>query len=351
MPLMKYYIGLDAHSTTSTFAVVDENGQCILRETVKTSEQSLVSVIKKINGERHMTFEESSISQWLYLQLKDSVDKLLICNPTYVAKKQGAKTDFRDALHLAQELRTNHLQAVFHDTSHWMEIRTTVSGYLDIVEEIVRFKNRLKSVFRAEAIQTNENSFYLNKERVKEIKNKAAQFVAEKLFDQIEFLEKEKDKYKEVFEKNRKKYRPIRNLMTIPGISIIRANIIAAIVCQPARFENKHKFWGYCMLVRHIQISGGKIYGNKRFFGRRELRNVFIGAAENALRIDGELRDRYEALRAKGVEHKDAKLNLARQVASIALCLLKNNDKYNENYGEYLKERKKTRKEFFEQTL
>ena len=36
---MKYYIGLDAHSTTSTFAVVDENGQCVLRETVKTSEK------------------------------------------------------------------------------------------------------------------------------------------------------------------------------------------------------------------------------------------------------------------------------------------------------------------------
>ena len=160
---MKYYIGLDAHSTTSTFAVVDENGQCILRETVKTSEQSLVHVINKIHGERHMTFEESTISQWLYLQLKDKVDNLLICNPTYVAKKQGAKTDFRDALHLAQELRTNHLQPVFHDTSHWMEIRTTVSGYLDIVEEIVRFKNRLKAVFRAAAIQTDENSFYKNK--------------------------------------------------------------------------------------------------------------------------------------------------------------------------------------------
>jgi transposase len=308
-------------------------------------------VINKIQGERHMTFEESSISQWLYLQLKDKVDHLLICNPTYVAKKQGAKTDFRDALHLAQELRTNHLQPVFHDTSHWMEIRTTVSGYLDIVEEIVRFKNRLKAVFRAEAIQTDENSFYKNKIRIKELKNPSAKFVAEKLFDQIEFLEAEKDKYKEVFERNRKKYRPIRNLMTIPGISIIRANIIAAIVCQPARFENKHKFWGYCMLVRHIQESGGRIYGNKRFYGRRELRNVFLGAAENVIRLDGELRDRYDALRAKGVVHQDAKLNLARQVASVALCLLKNNDKYNENYSEYQKERKKLRKEFFEQTL
>ena len=56
---MRYYIGLDAHSTTSTFAVVDENGQCVLRETVKTSEQSLIHVISKIQGERHMTFEDN----------------------------------------------------------------------------------------------------------------------------------------------------------------------------------------------------------------------------------------------------------------------------------------------------
>ncbi len=185
-----------------------------------------------------------------------------------MAKKQGAKTDFRDALHLAQELRTNHLQPVFHDTSHWMEIRTTVSGYLDIVEEIVRFKNRLKAVFRAEAIQKDENSFYKNKTRIKGLKNPSAKFVAEKLFDQIEFLELEKDKYKEVFERNRKKYRPIRNLMTIPGISIIRANTIAAIVCQPARFENKHRFWGYCMLVRHIQetLSHLILYSRTQLF-------------------------------------------------------------------------------------
>ena len=346
---MKYYIGLDAHSTTSTFAVVDEHGKCVLRETVTTAEKSLVHVINRLHGERHMTLEESSISQWLYLHLKDKVDRLVICNPTYVAKKQGAKTDFRDALHLAQELRTNHLQAVFHDSSHWMQLRVSVSGYLDIVQEIVRFKNRLKAVFRAEAIRTNENSFYKNKGRVIELQNPSAKFVAENLFRQIDFLEGEKERYKNLFNENRKKYRPIRNLMTVPGISLIRANIIAATVCQPARFANKHKFWGYCMLVRHIQKSGGKIYGNKRFYGRRELRNVFVGAAESAMRTETQLRDRYDALRARGVSHKDAKLNVARQVASICLCLLKNNDKYNDNYLEHLKERKKLRIDFYNQ--
>lgn len=341
---MKYYIGLDAHSTTSTFAVVDEKGKCMLRDTVKTSEQNLFSVIKRIGGERHLTFEESTISHWLYLSLKDRVDALLVCNPVYVAKKQGAKTDFRDALHLAQELRTGHLQEVFHDSSHWMHLRVSVSGYRDTVQEIVRTKNRLKSVFRAEGVGTDDRGFYSDKGRVVELGNSSAKFVAERLFAQVEFLEEEKKKYLDLFLSNKKKYRPIKNLMSIPGISLVRSNVIAALVCQPARFENKHRYWGYCMLVRHIQKSGGRIYGNKRFFGRRELRDVYLGAAENAMRGKNSLRGHYDALRARGVSHKDAKVALARKIASISLACLKNNDTYNDNHEEYLKERKRLRK-------
>lgn len=340
---MKYFIGLDAHSSTSTFAVLNEIGECVLRKTVDTSEKNLWNVIESINGERILTFEESTISQWLYISLREKVDRLLVCNPTFVAKKPGAKTDFRDAVHLANELRCGHLREVFHDNSHWAQLRTSVSGYLDIVQEIVRFKNRLKSVFRAEGLKTDENDFYKNKERVKEFKNDSARFVSENLFHQIEFLETEKIKYLEWFKNNQKKYRPIRNLMTIPGISLIRANIITAIVCQPARFKNKHNFWGYCMLVRHIQESGGKIYGNKRVHGRRELRDIFIGGAESAMRSDSTLRDYYEALRAKGTSHKDAKVAVARKIASLSLSLLKNNETYNDNYEEYLKERKRLR--------
>lgn len=95
-----------------------------------------------------------------------------------------------------------------------------------------------------------------------------------------------------------------------------------------------------------ISKSQAENLWEQEIFGRRELRNVFLGAAENVMRLDGELRDQYDALRAKGTDHKDAKISLARKIASIALCLLKNNDKYNENYSDYLKERKKLRKEF-----
>ena len=102
----------------------------VMRETVNTAENNLVAVIHKVNGERHLTLKNPRFPSGCICSFGEHVDELLVCNPTYVAKKSGAKTDFRDAPHLAQELRTNHLKPVFHDSSHWSEIRVSVSGYL-----------------------------------------------------------------------------------------------------------------------------------------------------------------------------------------------------------------------------
>ncbi len=342
---MNYYIGLDAHSSTCTAVVVDETGEQKLRATFSTTEANLIDFISRVPGVKHLTFEECTLSQWLYLTLVEQVDHLLVCNPVYVAKKQGAKTDYRDALHLAQELRTGHLKPVYHEKSHWIELRVLTNNYLALVDDIVRTKNRLKAVFRAEVVDTNTKNFYEDKARAKELKNPNSRFVAEALYDQIFALEKLKSEYRERFQRNLKKYRPVRNLTTVPGIDLIRASIISAVVCTPQRFKNKHQFWGYCMLVRHIQMSGGKIYGNKRIHGRKELRDVFFGAAESALRSDTSLRDYYEALRARGVDHKDAKIATARKIASLCLCLLKNNDTFKNDFDVQQEERVQLRKE------
>tara|TARA_B100000941_G_scaffold269654_1_gene227088 strand:- start:456 stop:1493 length:1038 start_codon:yes stop_codon:yes gene_type:complete len=341
---MKYYIGLDAHAATSTGVVIDQEGKIIFRETFETTEGNLWHFIERVQGERNLTFEESHLSQWLYVTLKDKVEKLVVCNPVYLAKKPGAKTDFRDALHLAQELRCGHVQAVHHEQSAWIELRMLVSGYLDLVSQIAACKNRLKALFRMEAIKTSESKFYKNRNRIKEIANEQSRFAANSFYEQIDFLEREKQTYKIEFQRNKTRYRPIRNLMSIPGIDLIRANIIAAVVCTPHRFKNKHQFWGYCMLVRHIQASGGRIYGNKRVHGRGELRNVFIGAAESALRSKTALRDHYEARRAMGLSHKAAKLSLARKIASLSLSLLKNNETYQDDFEQRLSERIAIRK-------
>ena len=141
---MKYFIGLDAHSSTSTFAVLNEIGECVLRKTVDTSEKNLWHVLESINGERILTLEESTISQWLYLILREKVDRLLVCNPTFVAKKPGAKTDFRDAIHLANELRCGHLmgsrQMKIASTKTKSDVQNLKTIQLDLFQRIYFIK-------------------------------------------------------------------------------------------------------------------------------------------------------------------------------------------------------------------
>lgn len=341
---MKHYIGLDAHSATCTFVVINESGDITHRAIVKTSEGTLTGFLTTLPGEKILTVEESHVSQWVYVLLHEKVDKLIVCNPVHLGKKQGPKTDYRDALNLAQALRGNFLRAVYHDESHWIQLRVLISGYLDLVGEIVRTKNRLKAVFRSEIIDTSESKFYSSKERSKELSHEHGRFVAESLFSQIEHLEARKAEFKSIFTKNMKTYRPLKNLATIPGIDTVRANIIMAIVCMPHRFENKYKFWAYCMLVRYMQISDGKIYGSKRIHARYELKALFMGAAENAIQGESSLREYYDIVRRSGVDHRGAKIAVARRIAAAALSVLKNNGKFDDRYHETQTERTELRK-------
>jgi len=91
-------------------------------------------------------------------------------------------------------------------------------------------------------------------------------------------------------------------------------------------------------------MSGGKIYGNRRVHGRKELRDVFLGAAENALRGESSLRGYYDAQRAKGLAHREAKLALARKIAGLSLALLKNNDTFKNDFDHQQMEKVAIRK-------
>ncbi len=149
---MACYIGLDGHSKTSTFISVNQNGKVLNSKQVVTCEREILAYVRAQRKPRKLIFEESHLSQWFYALLQPEVDELVVCHPGYLAKKQGSKTDLRDATHLANELRCGHVVPVFHDQSRMMELRSIVGAYHDVVREIVRAKNRYKALFRSEAI-------------------------------------------------------------------------------------------------------------------------------------------------------------------------------------------------------
>ena len=259
------YIGLDAHSKTCFFVVLNESGKVLRKRRENTNEANLLEFVRSIKGKKKLVYEEGVLSQWLYLLLKNEVEELVVCQPT---ERKGPKNDELDAIDMADLLRVGRLKSVFHEDNELMNLRTLVSGYEDLNRVITQEKNRLKALFRHVAIPTGEAKFYSTPEMTSKLPTNTQQQVARILFEQIQLFEKQKGQFLEQFESNVKKYKAVKLLTTIPGIGPVRANQIVGIMVTPHRFQDKYHLNSYAMLIRHNRESDGKCYGKKKAKGQ-----------------------------------------------------------------------------------
>jgi transposase len=237
-------------------------------------------------------------------------------------------------LNLAQQLRGNFLTPVFHSNDFFSEMRKVVNAYENITRDLTRVKNRYKSVYLSEAIlkKATGKKFYRTVDCSDELQSETSRFVAEALRQEICSIEEIKFQFRKKLLEYESQRPEIQALATIPGISVIRASIIAAAVCAPERFANKNKFWAYSMLVKHDIQSGGKSYGKESIFGKTSLKNVFMGAAQSNIQMNLSMRSIYDQCRLKGLDHKAAKQNLARKIAAISLAVMKTKKPYVEGF-------------------
>jgi transposase len=329
---MKYFVGLDAHGNTSTFVVIDKDGKEVLHRQIKTSEPELLNFVRGLKGSKSLVFEEMYLAKWLHSLLEPEVEELMVCNPSYINRRSGPKNDYLDAKHLAQSLRGGFLTKVHHENNGHSQFRSVMSGYNSLVRDIVRMKNRYKRLYGSKGIKTPGYEFNKDPKHLELLKSPNDHFVASTYFELLNSLTEKKKEYQRFIKQNAYSNQEIMALTTIPGISFIRANTIAATVATPHRFRSKYRFWSYCMLVSHDKNSDGRSYGKERKHGRSELKAVFLGAAESVIihGKDTKLHQYYNLQVKKGLEPRTAKRALARKIAAIALAVMRTKKPYNE---------------------
>ena len=62
---MERYLGLDAHGSSSTFAVVGPSGRKLRQDVVETNGTASVRYVRSIPGRKHLCLEEGTSSAWL----------------------------------------------------------------------------------------------------------------------------------------------------------------------------------------------------------------------------------------------------------------------------------------------
>lgn len=287
--------------------------------------------MKSIKGEKILTFEESALSQWLFVTLRKEVEELIVCNPLYLSRNPRTKNDYNDAHHLAGELRCGHIVPVYHEDSALMRLRALMSGYQDLIEVDKKTKKRFKALLRKEGIVVTGKVIYEDLEAAEVLSVEEDRFVGRKLLKSLKFIAAQKREYEDQMLKNEERIPEIKKLMSIPGIGSVRAHVIVSATCSARRFRSKHEYWSYAMLTKHMEESGGAFIGKKCKYGRLDLKEAFISGAQSVIAGSSALKKYFDfCMIEKGFDRKKARRAVARQIATISLSILKTGERYSD---------------------
>lgn len=318
--MFDHYIGLEWAQKNMVLARITRHSSGVK---IVLSQDSNIATLKdclrRFNGKKILTFEESTPAQWLYTELRECVDEIIVCDPYRNSLlKEGPKTDKIDASKLATLLKGGFLKPVFHTDSEFIFLHKLVSGYEDLVRQGVQLKNQRTAMMRAQGKHSSDRT----------VEETQAIFVLNNLDKRVELFEIQKNLYEKQFSQIIDSQPMLNHLTSIPGIGKIGAVKIAAIVVDAKRFSSKHHFLSYCGLVKHDRMSGGRSYGKRTPRHSRALKGVFKTGALSCLKGQQEehkiLKDYYEYLiTKKNYPEYRARHSLARRIAVIALGVMK----------------------------
>ena len=323
-----HYIALDWSQVNVALA------RCTIKQTMAkvyefdSDVKAIKNYLTNLKGHILLTIEETTTSHWLYVELIDHVDRIIICDPfRNRLLSDGPKTDKIDAGKLCQLLRGGFLKEVYHSCESDFKLRQLVSAYEDLIKAGVRIQNQRHALYRAMGYRYTSKNAPVLKDRISD--DRGTRFISDWQDSCIEHYLEEKASFESHIEQVICGNKIIKSLKSLPGIGSISALKIHATVIQAQRFTSKGHYYSYCGLVMHEKMSGNRNYGKRRprFNGR--LKSVYKMAAHRAILLkNNPVYEYYEELIDKGLTEKQATLMVARYLAKVSLGIMKNGKKY-----------------------
>lgn len=277
-----------------------------------TDLKELQEYLCSLKGRIVLTIEETTTAQWLFLELFEYVDRIIICDPFWNKLLcHGPKTDKIDAGKLCVLLYNGLLHEVFHSASELYELRLLVGYYQDLIRAGVSAQNQKSALVRGHRDQSS-----------------TAAFIIKHLDVNIEQYRASKSEYEKQFSIIARKNKLVGNLTHVDGIGIIGAVKIVACVVDARRFSDRGKYLSYCGLVKHEKISGQRSYGRRQPRFNHILKAVYKTGAVAVIGKNNPINDYYESLLAKGVSEHNARHAVARYIARITFGMLKSGEPY-----------------------
>src|SRR5438445_7667071 len=263
------YIGMDVHKESISIAVMNGAGKIGMECVIETKASVILQFIHGLSGDLQVTFEEGTWAAWLYDLLKPHVTKLVVCDPRKNASmKEGNKSDKIDARRLAELLRLNHLNPVYHGEHGLRSLKELVRSYLTITKDLGRVMSRVKAIYRSWAIPCSGKQVYARCHRSEwlgKITEPGVHRRAEFYYQQLDALRVLRQEARRDLLAESKKHKAWKRLCQIPAIGPIRAAVLLGILQTPHRFRTQRQLWNYGGLAIEMHSSAD----HRRWDGER----------------------------------------------------------------------------------
>jgi len=333
----RFYIGVDVHCAFCEVAVVRESGQVVSRDRCATTIPSLLAIIEKVPRPRCLVIEEGSLADWLWRNLRDPVDEMVVCNPrrNHLIAKEGEKDDPIDAEKLAQLYRGGYIKEVHHGDSLGRSVfKQHVALHHDRVRQRVRQAQLVMGLLRRHGVFVRERHFVKVEDRGALLKrlpeSRLLRNDVRLLWKAYDVAVTQEEYVRRVLVRVAKKQEVLERFVQLPGIGWVRAATLYVWLDTPFRFRSKSALWKYLGIGLERRHSGtGPENLRVPFVVNRLLKTTILGAAKSAvLQGDNAFAGQYRRWIDNGLSPRMARRNVARSLATTLWGMWKNGSAY-----------------------
>jgi transposase len=326
-------IGLDVHKHFAEAAIL-EPGRSLRRQRIATAPAELRAFAEGLEPDDQVALE-STFNTWALVDLlRSKAGRVVVSNPmkTKAIASAKVKTDKVDAEVLARLLASDFLAEVWVPDHQLRALRRQVAQRASLVQQQTRLRNRIHAILNRNLLDCPYTDLF----------GKAGQgWLAEQALpteerSQVESalrlltaVRSELEALERPLAQVAASDVGVRHLLTIPGIGLVTALAIVAVVGDVSRFPRPNQLVGYLGLDPRVRQSGDQPprTGHISRQGQAHARAMLIEAAHSAVRAHGPLHAFYERIKSRRGS-RIALVAVARKLAVLAWHLLSHDTDY-----------------------
>lgn len=298
MSMLPVYVGLDYHEDTIRVCILEPDGKCALNRdepndvrrvaaVIQVRGQPAGVVLEACCGAADFATELIALTGW----------KVCLAHPGHAhSMKRGPdKTDGRDAAHLADLLRTNHVPEVWLADHVTRQLRRLVRYREGLKAERKNVKLRIRALLREERVPQPSVSLWTKAWRrwlLTALPGEQSQWVMQRLLEQLQRLETDLATVEERMAAATADDADTQRLLSLPGVGLVTAVMLRAEIGRFDRFGSGKQLARFCG-VTPCNASSGRRQADAGLIkaGSNELRAVLIQTAQRLPRCDAHWRE------------------------------------------------------------